>query len=338
MSPRSLLFTLGAALPLFAGCAKKNAGTPPAAPKIVVQLDWVAEPEHGGFYQAEGRGFFKAEGLDVEIRQGGPNVYPLQMVALGQAQFAQADSTGVLAAIQQGLPLINVASVFHHDPTVFMMHADNPVTQWRDLNGKTIMARPQYEFLPYLKKKYGINFQVIPQNFGLGQFLADKDFIQQGYYIAEPFYLEKAGAKVKWLYVWNTGFDAYTVIVANKNWVAAHPELTRKFLAAYVRGARDYIEGDPAPAHALMEKINPKAKENLAEFRAFLAFSRGQIIRQHLMGGDAAQGESFGTLSAARFAIEIRQQEELGVLKPGLTPAQVMTDAYLPQNGARGGR
>ncbi|HEY8932791.1 MAG TPA: ABC transporter substrate-binding protein, partial [Rariglobus sp.] len=95
--------------------------------KIIVQLDWVAEPEHGGFYQAQAKGFFKAAGLDVEIIPGGPNAFVMQKVATGQAQFGQGDSTNTLLAIAQDVPVIQIAAVFQNDPSVLMLHQDNPV-------------------------------------------------------------------------------------------------------------------------------------------------------------------------------------------------------------------
>ena len=84
------LLTLALLLPAAAFAADK-----PLA-KITVQLDWVAEPEHGGFYQALARGFFRDEGLDVTIVPGGPNAFVMPRVATGQADIGQADSTNTL--------------------------------------------------------------------------------------------------------------------------------------------------------------------------------------------------------------------------------------------------
>ena len=59
--------------------------------KITVQLDWVAEPEHGGFYQAEARGFFREEGLDVTLIPGGPGAHVMPSVATGKAEVMARD-------------------------------------------------------------------------------------------------------------------------------------------------------------------------------------------------------------------------------------------------------
>ena len=208
-----------------------------------------------------------------------------------------------------------------------MLHADNPVKRFEDLEGKTIMARPEWAFLPYLRAKYHVNFNIIPQNFAVGNFIADPNFIQQGYYTAEPFYIVKGGAKYpKFLYAWDAGFDAYTVLAANRPWAERNPARLRAFLAAYIRGWNDYLEGDPAPAHALMKQLNPNDTDD------FLAFSRKMIVDERLaIGRDAKDDSLTGRITRERFAIQIRQLEDLGILPRGrLTVDQVMTTSYLP--------
>ena len=265
--PRLAIFTfftvLGVGALFLGGCTEKSetAGAETAVDhpdRIIVQLDWVAEPEHGGFYQAEALGYFEDEGLNVDLVQGGPNAFVHQKIATGQAQFGQADSTNTLLAIAEGLPLINIAAVFQHDPSVLMLHEGNPISSFEELEGETIMARPEWAFLAFLRQKYSIDFNVLPQNFGLAQFLADPGFIQQGFYIAEPFFIEREGVTPKYLYAWDSGFDAYTVIVGNRDFVDRFPESTEAFLRAYIRGYRSYLTESPEPAHDIMLQINPK--------------------------------------------------------------------------------
>lgn len=311
----------------FTGCSRPPAtdGTTPF--KITVQLDWVAEPEHGGFYQAQARGYFKEAGLEVELIPGGPNAFVMQKLAGGQAQVGQADSTNTILATAQGLPVVQIGAVFQNDPSVLMLHADNPVTRFEELNGKTLMARPEWAFLPYLRNKYGIDFQLIPFNFSVANFIANKDFVQQGYYIAEPYFIQQGGGKTpKFLYAWDAGFDAYAVLAANRRWAAEHPEQVRAFLKAYIRGWQDYLEGDPQPAHELMKQANASATDE------FLMFSRGMIISENLViGRQNGSVEQIGRITRERFQTQINQLEELNILEKGrFTVDDVMTTDYLP--------
>src|SRR5690606_31839592 len=135
----------------------------------------------------------------------------------------------------------------------------------------------------------------------------------------EPFYIEQGGAqKPKFLYAWDAGFDAYTVLAANKDWAARHPAQVRAFMAAYIRGWDDYLHGDPTPAHTLMKQFNPKNTD------AFLDYSRRMIIDEKLVVGRKDGGpDQIGRVSPDRFATQIRQLEELDILAAdkALTPA-----------------
>ncbi len=328
-SARWFVPSVAIVISLLSGCSKSDPASSNASLiPITAQLDWVAEPEHGGFYQAQAKGFFQEAGLEVTLIQGGANAFPTQKVAAGQVQFAQADSTNTNLAIAEGLPITQVAAVFQQNPSVLMLHAENPISSFAELDGKTIMARPEWAFLPYLKNKYDIEFKLIPFNFSVANFIADKNFIQQGFYIAEPFFIEQGGGqKPKFLYAWDSGFDSYVVLVANSPWAKANPESTKAFLAAYIRGWDDYLHGDPTPAHDLMKEENPNNSDE------FLAYSRQMIIDEKLVTGRGSDGgvAKIGQLEPARFTTQIEQLESLGILKPAgkLTADRVMTTDYL---------
>lgn len=289
---------------------------------VTVQLDWVAEPEHGAFYTAEAMGYFVQAGLDVTLVQGGPNSFSLNKVATGQAQLGQADSTNVLLAIESGAPLINVASVFQHDPSVLMMQKENSVNDWKDLQGKTLMVRPEWAFIPYMKQKYDIEFDIVPQNFELGRLISDKEFVQQGFYIAEPFFAKQQGVDLKFLYAWDTGFDAYTTLFANKAFVNRNPEELRAFIAALKIGYQYYIEVDPDPAHAIMLEINAKATPE------FLEFSRAMIMDAEL---HKKPGGDYLDISRDRYQTQLDQLRSLDIIPADtISVDQVMSDAYIP--------
>ncbi|QYY34376.1 ABC transporter substrate-binding protein [Ruficoccus sp. ZRK36] len=292
---------------------------------ITVQLDWVPEPEHGGLFQAQAKGYFEEEGLKVTLRPGGANVLVLETVAAADAQIGQSSSTQVIRAAARGIPVSNIAGVFHEIPTALILHADNPISDFSQINGKTIMARPEALWIPFLKQRYDIDFKVIAQNFGIGLFLNDPAFIQEGFYIAEPYFMEKAGAKVKLLTLAEGGWHAYATLFANDKFLARQPEAAEAFVRAYVRGWRDYLEGDPTPGNALMKKMRTDGVTD-----EFLAYSRDMII-QHRLAADPAEGEGYGTISPKRMQQEIDTLVQLGVLKPDqVTLDQVLAESIAP--------
>jgi NitT/TauT family transport system substrate-binding protein len=296
---------------------------------LIVQLDWMAEPEHGGFYQAEVRGYFRDEGLDVTLIPGGPGAHVMPSVATGKAHIGQADSTTTLLQQAEGLPVVQFAAVFQDDPSGILVHADSSVRTIADLNGKTIIARPEWAFLQFLQKQHRLEFTIVPQNFSVAAFLGNKEALQQGYFIAEPHHITQAGGKPpRFLSTWDAGFRAYAVLVTGRRFAREHPNELRAFLRAYLRGWRDYLEGDPAPAHAAMKRANASNTDE------FMRFSRQMIIDERLVTGRDPDGgpDKIGRLDPARFAQQIAQLEELGMLPKGkLSVRQAITTEFLPE-------
>ncbi len=313
-----------------AGCSKKQNEedriTDSGLFQLTVQLDWRPEPEHGGLFYALVNGYFEAAGLEVDLVPGGPNALVTQRVATGKADIGQSASTQVMFARSNGFPLVSIASVFHYLPTGLMMHESNPITKFEELDGKTIMARPEAVYIPYLKNKYKIDFEVIPQNFGLASFLADKDFIQEGFYIAEPYFLRREGAQVKWLPLSDAGYLAYAVLFSNEDFLGTYPEQTRAFIDAYIRGWEGYLrETGYESTHAYLKTINDGLTDG------FLEFSRNQILQDRLVEGDPAKGEAIGRIQVSRIEAEVKMLEELDLLEPGqLRAKDVATETFLP--------
>src|SRR3982751_1714680 len=126
-----------------------------AQDRIVFATDWLAQAEHGGFYQAIAEGIYRKHRLDVTIRMGGPQVNGLQLLAAGQLDVAMADGLQVLSAVEQGVPLTAIAATFQKNPTVIIAHPG--VASLESLKGKPIAigAASNTTFWPWLKQRYG---------------------------------------------------------------------------------------------------------------------------------------------------------------------------------------
>ncbi len=297
--------------------------------KITVQLDWVAEPEHGGFYQAQVKGYFTEEGLNVTLIPGGPNAFVMPKIATGQADIGQADSTNTLLQQAEGLPVVQFAAVFQDDPSGLLVNAESNVHKFSDLEGKTIVARPEWAFLIFLREKLGLHFNIVPTNYAITGFLTGDEIIQQGYYIAEPYHIVKAGGKEpRFLATWDADFRAYAVLVTNRRFARKHPEKLKAFLRAYIKGWGDYLEGNPTLAHAAMKQANPNNTDE------FMMASRQLIIDGKLVTGrDAVVGNAnIGRIDPKRYFRQIEQLEELGILKKGkVTVEKAITTDFLPE-------
>lgn len=315
-----LRLLLVAALCVLLGACGEPADEADGLTPLTVQLDWYPEPEHGGLYQAQARGFFREEGLRVEILPGGNNTPVIPLASAGRVEVTQAGSNQVILAASRGAPVRIIASVFHDSPTVLMLHDQNPVHRFEELAGRTIVGRTEALYIPYLKNKYAIEFDVVPQTFGLGRLINDPSTIQEGFYIAEFYYLEKAGVAPRAMKLRDAGYSNSIVLAANAEWLERAAESAQGFVRAYVRGWRDYLEGDPAPGNRAM--TGARAAMGLETDPEFLRYVRAHIIRDQLAAKE--QGAGYGALPLAVYHRQVEQLESIGVLDPGRIRAEAV--------------
>jgi NitT/TauT family transport system substrate-binding protein len=318
------------------GCGRKSTpvtGTEqPAEPslrKVVLQTDWFPQGEHGGFYQALARGFYREAGLDVDIAPGGPGSGIKLKVARGDADFGMNRSDDIIMAASQGLPLVIVAATMQHDPQGIMVHAESPVNSLRDLQGRTVMANVHMTWIPYLQKKYGITFNLVPNTYNIGAFLADPQAIQQCLVTNEPFFAQEHGTPVRTIALASSGYDCYQVLFCRRELIRDAPGVVRAFVAASIRGWRDYLDGDPTPADTLIQERNTQMTAGQ------LKFSRGELKARSLVRGDPARGEDVGLIALPRLQAEMQTLVELKVLEAPVSIPTIATTRFLPQPPAR---
>jgi NitT/TauT family transport system substrate-binding protein len=118
------------------------AGPTLAAEKLILQLRWVPQSQFAGYYAAQGRGFYAEEGLDVEIRAGGPKIDPAKLAAAGQADVIIDWMPSALEAREHGVPLVNIAQPFKRSANALACRRDNGIIVPEDLRGETIAVWP----------------------------------------------------------------------------------------------------------------------------------------------------------------------------------------------------
>jgi NitT/TauT family transport system substrate-binding protein len=313
---------------LVVGCGRNEpdgtARTKPIRRKVVLQTDWFPQAEHGGFYQALAKGFYAQAGIDLEILSGGPGAGIKLKVVRGDADFGLLKSDDIIVAASRGLPLVMVAATLQHDPQAVMVHADSPIKSLKDLKGRVVIASASMTWIPYVQKKYRITFDLKPNTYGLGEFLANKDAIQQCLVTSEPFFAQQHGKPVRTLPLAESGYDCYHVIFCRRELVRLSPDVVRAFVHASIRGWRDYLQADPAPAHAAIRRSNPQMTSEL------LDFSRSEMIMRSLVHGDPAKGEDIGQLSLVRLTEEMQMLLDLKILDAPVGITTVATKDFLP--------
>ncbi|MDD2860200.1 MAG: ABC transporter substrate-binding protein [Acidiphilium sp.] len=235
----------------------------PKLQKVTFGLDWVAEAEYGGYYQAVATGIYKKYGLDVTIREGGPEVNNAQLLLAGKLNF-DITSNGFLAFnfVKEHIPFIAVAAMFQKDPDILLAHRSTGETSFAALKGKPIAVSSdtRASWWLFLAHKYHYSdSQLRPYDFNLAPFFTNKNLAVQGFLTSEPFLVkQKTGHYPVVLRLDKAGFDGYAQLVAtSKKLVASDPSLVQRFVAASAAGWKSYLDGNPAPAFALIRKANP---------------------------------------------------------------------------------
>jgi NitT/TauT family transport system substrate-binding protein len=248
------------------------APTARAADKISFGLDWVAEPEYGGYYQALATGIYKKYGLDVTIVEGGPQVNTAQMLISGRLTFdITSNSFLALNFAQENIPFVAIAAGFQKDPDVLISHPGQGNDSFEELKGKPIAVSSdtRASWWLFLKAKYGYSdSQLRPYGFSLTPFFTNPDDIQEAYVTDEPYLIQQQTGKFPTiLMLSDAGFDGYASLVATSDkLVQTNPDLVRRFLQASAEGWYSYLYGDPSPAFAAIQKANPDMTPGLLQY------------------------------------------------------------------------
>lgn len=301
-----------AALLLAAPLAAFAAGAA-AADRLVFATDWLAQAEHGGFYQALAEGLYAKHGLDVTIRMGGPQINGMQLLAAGQLDIAMADGLQVLAAVANGVPVTAIGATFQKNPTVIIAHPGVP--SLAALKGKPIAigAAANNTYWPWLKQTLGFtDAQKRPYGFSVQPFLADPQLSQQGFATSEPYSIEKAGIKPVVFLLADQGYPPYSEVLAVTDaTLAKKRDALRRFLIASAEGWKSYL-AQPARGNALIRKDNPEMSEEL------LAYGVRKLREYGIVEGGDAATRGLMTMRDERWNATLRFLEGAGLAKPNV--------------------
>ena len=316
---------------LLAACSRESASpaatgvaAAPALYPVVLQLDWYAQPEHGGFYQAVAKGYYQDEGLAVEIRPGANlNTIP-QLVATGRVTFALGVLDRMLVQRSQGVPLVTLFPYFQHDPQCILFHTESGIRTLADLKGREVMLQPGLIYIDFLQKALGLDLHLLPMDYSLTRFLRDKQFVQQCFLTNEPLILRKQGIDAGVIPLSASGFDPYRHVYTNEEQIKQHPAQVAAFIRASLRGWRDFMDGDPLPAFTLIAQSNAEQTVQLQQEE------RGEMLRYSLTDGDAGKGETLGQYNKARLRKVMEQLQQLQLLRDPLVLETTAALALLP--------
>lgn len=208
--------------------------------RIRLQLKWYHQFQFAGYYAAIEKGYFRNEGLEVELIEGRPGFSPVDELLAGRADLA-IDSPAVLIQRQQGKPIVALAAVFQHSPAVIMTLSANRLDTPQSLKGKRLMLTPgtDPESLAMLVGE-GVRLkdvQMLPHTWSIDDLLSSRVDAQTAYLTNEPYLLKKAGREASYIRPLNYGIDFYgDCIITTEQEVRSRFERLESFKKAAQQG------------------------------------------------------------------------------------------------------
>jgi NitT/TauT family transport system substrate-binding protein len=298
LSRRRILGVLAGAVTLAAPALVRRADAQ-ALTKVSYQTGWLAQPEHGGFYQALATGLYREAGLDVDIRKGGPQLNTTTLFLSGAVDFCEFDSFRQLSFVQESLPGVAVAAFFQKDPRVLLSHPGVGNDSLPQLKGKPILVATagRQTYWQWLKTRFGFaDDQIRPYTFNIAPFLADKQISMQGYIASEPYAARQAGVEPVVHLLADSGFDNYSsVLLASPKMISEQPAVVQRFVDATARGWESYLHGDPAPGNALIQKQNPEMSNDK------IAYALDALRKYGIVETAETKAMGIGAMSDARW-------------------------------------
>lgn len=279
-------------------CGATAAG---ANEKAIFGTNWLAQAEHGGYYQALADGDYAACGVDLTIQQGGPQVAGRPLLLAGKIDFYMGGNMQqAFDAVAQGIPLRVVAAHFQKEPQVMMSHPGEGLDKWEDLpkaEQYIIGDEGAQSFLLWMAEEYGFDVgKRVPYTFNPAPFIANKKSIQQGYVTSEPFAVEKEGGfKPNVFLLADYGYSTYsTTVEAMQETIDKRPEAVQCFVDASAKGWYKYLYGDNKAANELIKKDNPDITDEQ------IAFTIEQLKAHGIVDSGDAEKLGIGAMTDAR--------------------------------------
>jgi ABC-type nitrate/sulfonate/bicarbonate transport system substrate-binding protein len=320
---RQWLAALGIVAILLAACGPAKTDLT----KATLSLDWVPNTNHTGFYVALDKGWYKEQGVDLEIQIPSDPAAALKQVAFGHTEFGVSFQEEVTIARSEGIPVVSLAAILQHNTSAFASLKGAGITRPKDFEGKTyaayglpleqavIRGLMECDGADFSKLEFvDVGFDTFPALLGgrvdLAWIFLAWDGVQaqiKGYELNTiPLY----GSCVP---------DYYTpVVIAGEKTIQDKPDIVRRFIAATAKGY-DYAIAHPAEAAEILLKHSPESDPELVR--------RSQEWLSPRYQADAA---SWGVQKRDTWRVFGEWMQSNGLIAGTFDPDKAFTNEFLP--------
>ncbi len=296
--------------------------------KVSYGTNWVAQAEHGGFYQSVADGTYAECGLDVTIVPGGPQVNNRALMLAGRLDFHMGgDLLQAFSAAQENIPVVNVAAIFQKHPQVIVAHPGE-AESWDELKNLTLLIGDNgfQSYYQWMIKAHGFTAeQRKPYTFNPAPFLADKKVGMQGYLSSEPYLVKKEGGFDPNVFlIADAGYSSYaTTIEAMQQTIDERPEVVQCFVDGSIKGWYNFLYGENEAAIALIQEANPEMTRDKIDFAISKLKSWGIVD-----SGDA-ESMGIGVITDAKVDSFYNLMVDAGVVDTGIDYKKTYTTQFV---------
>ncbi|TFL19362.1 ABC transporter substrate-binding protein [Jannaschia formosa] len=315
------------AAPLLAGALLALPASAQDLTPVSFGTNWVAQAEHGGFYQAVADGTYAECGLDVTIVPGGPQVNNTALMLAGRIDFYMGGTLDAFFGVAEGLPLVNVMASFQKDPQVILTHPGR-VEDFAGLTDLTMIVQDGAAYYEWMKSAYGFtDEQRQTYTFNPAPFIVNEDAGQQGYLSSEPFAIERETGWAPDVYlIADAGFGAYsTTIQTLRSTLEERPEVVKCFVEGSIEGWYNYMYNDNSAADELIKADNPDMTQEAIDYAIEVMTANGIVD-----SGDTLE-LGIGAMTEERLNSFYAAMAEAGVIEEGLDISTSYDLSYINQ-------
>jgi len=292
-------------------------GAASANEKVVFGTNWLAQAEHGGFYQSAADGTYAECGLDVEIISGGPQVNNRALMLAGKIQFHMGgDMLQAFNAVKEGIPVVSVAAIFQKHPQVILAHPGK-ADSWEELKDLTLLIGDNgySSYYQWMISAHGFTAeQRQPYTFNPAPFLTDPKMGMQGYLSSEPYVVEtEGGFEPNVFLIADAGYSTYaTTIETMADTVAESPEMVKCFVEGSIKGWYNYLYGDNQAADDLILADNPDMTQDKIDYAI------AKMLEAGIVDSGDAETLGIGAITEEKVGDFYGKMVKAGVIEDGL--------------------
>ncbi|WP_341366800.1 ABC transporter substrate-binding protein [Yoonia sp. BS5-3] len=296
--------------------------------EVAFGTNWLAQAEHGGFYQSVADGTYEACGLSVSIVPGGPQVNNRALLLAGRIDYHMGgDLLQAFNAVKEGIPVVAVAASFQKHPQVILAHPGQAET-FEDLKDLELLIGDNgyQSFYQWMMAAYGFtDEQRKPYTFNPAPFLADTGTGMQGYLSSEPYLVEKEGGFEPSVFlIADAGYSTYaTTIETMATTIEEKPEEVTCFVEGSILGWYNFLYGDNAAAREMIKADNPEMTDDKIDFAIAKMIENGIVL-----SGDAEE-LGIGVMTDEKIADFYNKMVEAGVIEAGLDYQSAYTTDFV---------